>query len=281
MKTAILEVNGRKIKTFDYPGGDKGTIIGIHGLSGNGYSLEYYRQAFSKDYRFIALDLYGRGDSKTNGSSNDLFAHAEDILELMDTLELNDVILFGYSMGAFISSIVASKTDKVKAVVLLDGFASMSKHQRPIIEPSLGRLSQPYASKEQYISRTTESYAKLGIPDSPELRTLLAYEIEEQGEHWENKASENIVRKDWEAFWKVDILKVGRQISQPVLLVIALGDIGDNPPLFLPEHYKVTQKAIQNLEVVTSNSNHYTMGFERREDINSYISTFLNKIEQF
>src|SRR5699024_9897225 len=129
--------------------GDKGTILGIHGLSGNGYSLEYYRQAFSKDYRFITMDLYGRGDSKEDGSSSGLFKHAEDIIQLINHLKLDEVILIGYSMGAFISSIVAGKTDKVKAVVLLDGLATMSEHQRSIIEPSLSRLSAPYGSKEE------------------------------------------------------------------------------------------------------------------------------------
>lgn len=275
MKTDYLNINGRELKIFDHPGGDQGTILGIHGLSGNGYSLEFYRQEFSKDYRFITMDLYGRGDSKTNGSSNDLFKHAEDILGLIDQLDLNEVILFGYSMGGFIASIVASQTERVKSVVLLDGFATMSNHQRPIIEPSLGRLSQSYASKEQYISETTASYAKLGIPNSSELKTLLSYEIEKHDEYWENKASQKIVANDWETFWDVDISNVGKQISQPVLLVIALGDIGENPPLFLPEHYNNTRKAIKNLEVVTSECNHYTMGFERREDINTHISNFL------
>lgn len=273
-----MPTNGRKIKVFDHSGGDKGTILGIHGLSGNGYSLQYYRQAFSEDYRFITMDLYGRGESKENGSTNDLFKHAEDVVELIHQLELEEVILIGYSMGAYISSIVAGKTNRVKAVVLLDGLATMSEHQRPIIEPSLGRLSAPYDSKEEYISETVDSYETLGIPDQSELRTLLAYEIEKNGEHWENKASESVVRKDWESFWQVNIHEVGQQIYQPVLLVIALGEIGDNPPLFLPEHYQDAQEAIDHLEVVTTEANHYTMGFEPREDINEVITAFLNRI---
>lgn len=278
MEKELVEVNGRKMKVFDQPGGNKGTILGIHGLSGNMYSLEFYRQEFSNDYRFITIDLYGRGDTKDNGTSNDLFQHAEDILALMKKLNLEDVILFGYSMGGFISSIVASKTDKIKGVVLLDGFATMSEHQRPIIEPSIGHLSDPYDSEEQYISEKVAGYANFDIPDSPELRTLLAYEINEYENHWEHKASEKIVRNDWEAFWDVDILEVGQKISQPVLLVIALGDIGDTPPLFLPEHYEETQEAIRNLTVVTSDCNHYTMGFERRDDINKDIAMFLDQI---
>lgn len=278
MRTEFIDINGRKIKVFHYSSGDKGTILGIHGLSGNGYSLEYYRQAFSKDYRFITMDLYGRGDSKEDGSSSGLFKHAEDIIQLINHLKLDEVILIGYSMGAFISSIVAGKTDKVKAVVLLDGLATMSEHQRSIIEPSLSRLSAPYGSKEEYISKTIRSYETLGIPDRSELRTLLAYEIEEHDNHWENKASESVIRNDWETFWQVNIGEIGKQISQPVLLVIALGNIGDNPPLFLPEHYQDTIKVIENLEVVTTEANHYTMGFEPREDINQEIVAFLNGV---
>lgn len=278
MKTEKAFINGRTIHFFDNARGEKGTILGIHGLSGNGHSLDYYRQKFSPDYRFITMDLYGRGESKADDLENDLFKHADDILALMDLLKLKDIILLGYSMGAFISSIVASRTKKVKAVVLLDGFATMSEHQRPIIEPSLGRLSQPYPSVEHYIEETTAAYEKLGIPDSPELKKILSYEMEDLGEHWENKASERIVRQDWETFWEVDITKIGQNISQPVLLIIALGRIGEHPPLFLPEHYEETRQAIENLQVVTSECNHYTMGYERREDINEAIAKFLETL---
>ncbi len=279
MEAKQLTINGRSLKIFDSQNGEKGTILGLHGLSGNGYSLQYFAEEFSKEYRFITIDLYGRGDSKSSEDQSDLFQHAEDILGVIEALDLDEVIVLGYSMGGFIASIAAGQTETIKAVVLLDGFASMSEHQRPIIEPSLGRLSQVYPSKEHYITETASAYEKLGITNRPELRRLLAYEIEEKEGSWENKAAEALVRQDWESFWDVDIQRIGQQITQPVLLVIALGDIGEQPPLFLPEHYERTKTAIEQLEIVYTDANHYRMGFEPREDINRSIKAFLEKVD--
>lgn len=278
MEKDVLELNGRSLQIHDAGEAEKGVIVGIHGLTGNAMQLDYYRKQFSPDYRFITMDLYGRGNSKAGYPENDIFKHAEDILSLIETLELKDVILMGYSMGGFIAAIVASQTDRVKAVVLLDGAATMSEHQRPIVEPSLGRLSKHFDSKEQYITEVSDGYENLGIEKSKELEEVLAYEIEDHGDYWENKASEVVVRTDWESFWEFNVAEIGPNISQPVLLVQASGGIGKNPPLFLPEHYEDTIQHISNIEVVTSDSNHYTMVFENRDDINQYVSDFLNKL---
>lgn len=52
------------------------------------------------------------------------------------------------------------------------------------------------------------------------------------------------------------------------------GGIGNNPPLFLLEHFEETISLIDDIKVIVSDTNHYTMGFVRREDINQYISPF-------
>lgn len=272
-----MKLNGRDIQIHDTTVEGERTIVGIHGLSGNAMQLDYYVAEFGQEYRFITMDVYGRGNSKASGNDSNLLSHAEDIKALIAALELEKVILIGYSMGAYISMMVASQCPEIQALVLLDGAANMSDHQRPIIEPGLERLSKKFATQEQYITEVANGYQKFGIETTDRLKSYLAYEIEKRKGHWENKASEPIVRKDWESFWDFDVSEVGPLIDQPVLLVQASGSIGNNPPLFLPEHFEETISSIHALEVVVSDANHYTMGFEKREDVNRYISEFFEK----
>lgn len=275
MEKYTLNLNDRDIQLFDNKVDSQTTIIGIHGLTGNGMQLSYYADKFGDDNRFITMDLYGRANSKADGEDNNIQKHVEDIKALISTLELENVTLMGYSMGAFIAATVASTVDAVKSVVLLDGAATMSEHQRPIVEPGLGRLSKHFDSKEQYVNQVATGYESFGIETTDRLKSILSYEIEEKEGYWENKATENLVRNDWESFWAFDPKEVGPKISQPVLLVQASGEIGTNPPLFLPEHYEDTIEFIKDIQVVVSDANHYTMVFENRDDINNYISEFL------
>lgn len=277
METYQVEVDGHHIQISDYKGGEKGTIIGIHGLTGNRLQLRYYAEKFSPDYRFITMDLRGRGDSDAGESPSSLFEHAKDVQGLIEKLGIENPILMGYSMGAFIATIVASKMGNVRKVILLDGAATMTEHQWPIVEPSLGRLSKHFESQQQYVQQVSEGYEGLGITKGPRLTEMLEYEIASHGDYWENKASEATIRQDWESFWLYDVEQYTTKLTVPVLLVQCAGGIGKNPPLFLPEHYERTIAAAKEIEVFVSDSNHYTMVFENRDDINGVVTAFLNR----
>src|SRR5690606_5759940 len=117
-----VEIGDRYLQIADYPG-KKGTIIALHGLTGTHKNMLHYAQSLRGDYRVIACDLRGRGDSSGMDDVPSIFTHAEDIIELIAVLGIKDPILLGHSMGAFISAIVASELPSVKGLVLLDGAA--------------------------------------------------------------------------------------------------------------------------------------------------------------
>ncbi|MCM3087472.1 alpha/beta hydrolase [Bhargavaea ginsengi] len=272
-----VNVNGNAIQVADHAG-EKGTIIAIHGLTGNHRNLQYYIDRFKDDYRIVAVDLRGRGNSAALDREPSIFNHAEDMIGLIKELEIENPILMGYSMGAFISSIVASRLDSVKGVILLDGAAEMSEHQRGIVEPSLGRISKAYESQEAYVSEIRRIYGNLGITWSDEIAKTAAYEVGEKDGHWENKSDEAGIRADFDSFYTFDPEEIGSKISCPVLLVYASGAIGQMPPLFLEEHYDKTKAAVRDLDVIETDANHYTLVFEDRPEVNQAIGTFLGKL---
>lgn len=273
-----LQINGNEIQVADYPG-KKGPIIMIHGLTGTHRYNHFYAEKLRGDYRVLSLDLRGRGNSAKIGSESTIFRHAEDIIELIHTLNIDHPILLGHSMGAFISSIIASKLHSVKALILLDGAVEMSEHQKAIVQPALGRLGKKYPSKESYVEEIKQLYYVLGINWNDTLKDAVEYEVEPVGDHWENKASQTGILADFQSFYSYDPKKICSDITCPVLLVYAKGELGSLPPLFRLKDYDVTQNSIKDLEMVTSDCNHYTMVFENQEDINNEVEKFLKKIE--
>jgi esterase len=276
MEFYTVNVNGNDIQLADYQG-ENGTIIAIHGLTGTHKNMHYYAEKFKRSYRFIAIDLRGRGNSAETDAEPSIFKHAEDVLGLIGKLEIKNPILLGYSMGAFIAAIVASKLKSTKAVIFLDGAAKASQHQRNIVQPSLGRLSRKFSSKEHYVDEIKKIYTNLGIKWNDVLQSTVEYEVVPVGINWENKSTASRIVADFESFFSFDPHETCSQIECPVLLVYAEGNIGSMPPLFYLTDYEQTRQSTKTIETVISDCNHYTMVFENREDINGYIEDFLNK----
>ena len=55
----------------------------MHGLTGNHKQMHYYAETLKGEYRFIAVDLRGRGNSSETDEQTSLFKHAEDIIALI------------------------------------------------------------------------------------------------------------------------------------------------------------------------------------------------------
>ena len=258
--------------------GNKGTVIAIHGLTGSHKNMVHYTRHLAEHYNVISVDLRGRGNSSALGKTPSIYQHAEDILELIDTLHIDNPIILGHSMGAFIASLVASKLPSTRAVILLDGAATMSEHQNSIVQPSLGRLSKHYASKDHYIEEIQAIYNRLGVTWTADVKACVEYEVHAFEGHWENRSDEAAIRTDWESFYAYNPEAIFSAVDCPVLLVYAEGKNGQLPPLFYLTDYDTTQKVAKNITTTISPCNHYTMVFEKRPEILNAIDDFLQQL---
>ncbi|RNC98994.1 alpha/beta fold hydrolase [Lysinibacillus halotolerans] len=277
METNVVNVNGGELFYADYPG-TQGTIVAVHGLTGNHKQMHYYAQLLKGDYRFISVDLKGRGNSGQAPENTSIEQHTKDILVLLEQLEIENPILMGYSMGAFIMANVASKRSDVKGVILLDGAATATDHQRNIIEPSLGRISKLYESAQSYIDEIKGIYGRLGVEWTDHIESVGHYEIGKVDGYWKNKSDEAKIRQDLESFFEYEPSQVFSNIYCPILLIHSEGNIGTNPALFLAEHYSKTLQFAKNIHKFTSPSNHYTLVFSNRPEVNKAIVQFLKNL---
>ncbi len=274
MKKFDIRINDSHLRIYDTGEEFKSPIILLHGLTGNHFQLQFYRNFFRKDYRIIEVDFRGRGNSGPGEIYSSIVEHKKDIIKLIDDLQLKEVTIFGYSMGGYIASLVAKEIN-LNALVLLDSAAKVEDFQDKIVVPTFGRLSNRYESKEAYADAVVGNYKNMGVSDSEELREAVLYEVEEREDGFFNKSVERNIRSDWASMRDFDVENTFKDVGCPIMLIQAHGEIGSLGPLFREEDYKDTKRLIKKLKIYETRANHYTLVFNKQEKVMKEISDFL------
>jgi len=99
-------------------------IVFAHGFGCDQTMWRFVAPAFADDYRIVLYDLTGAGQSDLAAYDydryNDLSAHAQDLVEICDTLELDKPIVVGHSVGAIVAGIAAADhPDRFAQVVMV------------------------------------------------------------------------------------------------------------------------------------------------------------------
>lgn len=108
-------------KTANNP--NKKVLLCIPGLTRNSLDYQSFSEPFRDEYRVIAVDLRGRGNSEydSNKVNYQPVIYARDIVELIDHLNLSDVTLVGTSLGGIVSILVSNIIpDLIESIVLND-----------------------------------------------------------------------------------------------------------------------------------------------------------------
>lgn len=162
MNTArLMTADGIELVLSDHRG--EGTpVVFVHGFSNDRSVWDDLALALPAQYRPIAYDLRGHGDSSWSIECRyHLHDHARDLLEVFDALQLERAVVVGHSLGGNVATLFASKhPERVRSLVLVD------------TGPALGADAWRRASGD--VSEQARAYADIG-----EYRKLLglAYPI--------------------------------------------------------------------------------------------------------
>lgn len=88
---------------YDVRGKGDITLVFIHGWACDRSFWREQLDIFARDYRVVALDLGGHGDSQVDRDAWSLAVLGGDVQAVADELNLNRVILIGHSLGGMVS----------------------------------------------------------------------------------------------------------------------------------------------------------------------------------
>lgn len=96
-------------------------VLAVHGITGNHLCWPYLVDALA-DASVVAPDLRGRGGSCNVPGPYGLAVHADDMVRVLDHAGIQQAVVVGHSMGAFIALLLADRhPDRVSSLVLVDG----------------------------------------------------------------------------------------------------------------------------------------------------------------
>ena len=115
--------DGLRLHYRDYPGGDgRPPILCIPGLTRNARDFEGVARRHAGDWRVICVELRGRGESAyaKDPMSYVPLTYVEDMEALIAALGLGRFVLFGTSLGGFITMLLAMRDSRRVAGALIN-----------------------------------------------------------------------------------------------------------------------------------------------------------------
>jgi sigma-B regulation protein RsbQ len=100
-------------------------IMFAHGFGCDQNMWRFITPAFEKDYKIILFDYVGAGKSDVNSYEPERYAslhgYAQDVLEIIEDLKLNDVIFVGHSVSSMVGVLAAIEEPSYFSKLILVG----------------------------------------------------------------------------------------------------------------------------------------------------------------
>ena len=255
-----IEVNGGDVSFID--GGSGPTLFLMHGIGGNSRSWQEQFKGLTSEYRIIAWDAPGYGNSALrNGTLADYVATATGLLAALNVEHAN---ILGHSMGGVIAQGMAgSERVKVDKLILSSTFMG---HGEPLKEP----LQAGYISRlDDITSMSPEEFGRaraksmLASPPSEEIFQEVAKIASEVKKSGLLSACEVLNYSDTSRFLK--------GFTQPVLIIT-----GRHDKIVLPTRSSKMATFIADVQHIEFENSGHAAYLEEPLAYNAAIKKFLS-----
>lgn len=162
-------------------------VVAIHGITANHRSFSPL--AARLECPLLAVDLRGRGGSRSLPAPFGLAQHAEDVAAAMAAAGIARAIVVGHSMGAYVAVRLAhAHPELVDSLVLVDGGLPLppapegsDRQPEDVLGPAIERLRRTFASTAAYREFWHEHPA-FGPYWSEAIEEYVDYDLVEVGE---------------------------------------------------------------------------------------------------
>ena len=116
-----VDVGDLRIRFLDW-GGQGPPVLALHGLASSAHWYDLVAPLLQGDFRVIAPDQRGHGQTTQATSGYDWRSLASDMVGLLDHLEISKAAVLGHSWGGTVAvSLAASFPYRIDAAVMIDG----------------------------------------------------------------------------------------------------------------------------------------------------------------
>ncbi len=249
-------------------------VLAIHGITSSSYTWLALSRALGSRATLIAPDLRGRGSSNALPGPYGIGVHVRDMIAVLDHFEVDDAVVVGHSLGAYIAAALAAEhPGRVRSAVLVDGGLPVpgSEGVDPqafldsFLGPAIARLKLSFPSYQAYREWWLRHPALAGSDiAADDLSAYADHDLIGVEPELRPGVVEAAVRADAADLFTLG--EIARRLTVPSTLLCAPRGLLDDPhpmqPLALVQKWAAeapgTRHAIQVPDV-----NHYTIALGR------------------
>ena len=245
------------------------TILALHGVSSLAYAWKAIAESLSNEYRFIAMDQRGHGDSSKPKDGYTVHEYCKDVLGFIDTLSFEKIILLGHSMGGRNAIVfAASHPDRVPKLIIEDYGYGIPKSIYDAVEALV--LSNPEDFKsEQEAFEHLKARSQFYRDDAAWNRIRNAFFETKGGLRW--KYDRNAVIKTLKNL-NIDLIPYLKTVKCPTLFIR-----GEHSTIFTREALIQTLRFNRNFQAQSVSKSTHFLQDENPEEFLKKIREFLKK----
>ncbi|MBS2021435.1 MAG: alpha/beta fold hydrolase [Deltaproteobacteria bacterium] len=262
-----VSVNGVSLY-YEESGAGPETIVFSHGLFWSGRMFEAQRAALSREYRCIAFDHRGQGQSEITQRGYGIDEIWLDAVALIEALKLGPVHWAGLSMGGFVGMrIAARRPELIRSLMLLNTAADKEPLLNRPRYAVLGFLAKFVGLRPFMGEATRKMFGKTFRADASR-----AARLHELREFMSNNDPRGAIPALMGVAFREDVLSELARIQCPTMMLI-----GEEDAAVVPARGRRTAALIRGCETVVIPRAGHSSSMEEPEAVTQALAAFLHK----
>jgi len=264
-----IKVNGVSLNYQEQGKGEE-TILFVHGLLFNHHMFETQVGALKSNYRCIAFDLRGQGNSEVTRNGYEIDNLTRDTVALIETLNCGPCHFVGLSMGGFIGMRLAISHPKLlRSLSLLDTSADPEPEENVFKYRMLAFIGRMFGFRPLMRQLLPIMFAKATLEDETKSETL---------EYWKQQLSKNnrvgSSRAALGVIKREGVYQQLGQIKTPTLIVVGEQDVATTI-----EKSERMFNAIRHSEMLVIPAAGHSSSIEKPGEVAQALQKFFSKLQ--
>lgn len=268
-KNILLTVNNLTVSYNDEGPDDTTIIIFIHGFPFNKSMWAMQVDLLKNDYRVIAYDVRGHGQSDDGNEDFSIDTFVNDLIDLMDALKIDKAVLCGLSMGGYIALNAVEKYPECFEALILSDTQCIADTP----EAKEKRIKAIENIRENGVEKFADEMIKNLF--APESFITKHDEIASVREMMVNTTTTSVCKTLLALSGRKETCSQLNKINMPVLIMV-----GKEDKITPPAAARFMHENIQNSYLTILEQAGHVANMENPEEFNIQLKIFLRRLEK-